>query len=163
MESSRSKEERGRETSNISVNLIIEVVGKPPEHLVETLNGIIKKIDEEKGVKVLRKKINVPIPMKDRSDFFTSFAEIEIEIEEILQLAMVAMKYMPAHVEIVYPELIALTNNGWNEIFQEFLAQLHGYDEITRITQVEKKILENQLKRITGKIPPDEKPKLNDD
>ena len=163
MESSRSKEERGRETSNISVNLIIEVVGKPPEHLVETLNGIIKKIDEEKGVKVLRKKINAPIPMKDRSDFFTSFAEIEIEIEEILQLAMVAMKYMPAHVEIVYPELIALTNNGWNEIFQEFLAQLHGYDEITRITQVEKKILENQLKRITGKIPPDEKPKLNDD
>ena len=99
--------------------------------------------------------------MKDRPEFFTSFAEVEIDVEEILQLAMVAMKYMPAHVEIVYPELLALTNNGWNEIFQEFLAQLHGYDEITRITQVEKKILEDQLKKLAGvmKKSDDSKPK----
>ncbi len=162
MESSRSKEERSRETHKINASLIIEVIGKPPEHLLETLQSIINKIDEEKGVSVLQKKINSPIPMKDRPEFFTSFAEIEIEVEEILQLAFVSMKYMPAHLEIIYPELIALTNNGWNELFIEFLSQLHGYDEITRIAQVEKKILEDQLKRLSGKIPKDQKPKLDE-
>ena len=71
----------GEETKKIRAMLIFEVIGRPPEHLTETLNEIIKKIDEEKGVSVKEKKINEPILMKDQKDFYTGFAEIEIEIE----------------------------------------------------------------------------------
>ena len=60
-------------------------------------------------------------------------------------------KYMPAHIEIVYPELIALTNGGWNYIFNELTRRLHGYDEVTRVTQVEKSILEKKLREMLGK------------
>jgi len=105
------------ETKNIRVMMVIEVIGRPPEHLTETLNNIIKQIDEEKGVDVKEKKMGAPVLMKDQKDFYTSFAEIEIEVEEILDLAMLMFKYMPAHVEIISPELIALKNNGCNEIF----------------------------------------------
>jgi len=137
---------REMETKGINAMMIIEVIGRPPEHLTETLNKIISQIDEEKGVNVKEKKVNEPVLMKDQKDFYTSFAEVGIEVEEILGLAMLMFKYMPAHIEIISPELIALTNNGWNDILNELARRLHGYDEIARIIQVEKNILEKKLK-----------------
>ncbi|GBE19954.1 MAG TPA: hypothetical protein ENG87_00220 [Candidatus Pacearchaeota archaeon] len=139
-----------RETRGIKAALIIEVVGRPPEHLIDTLKTIIKRIDEEKNVVVKSKKINEPKLMKDNKDFYTSFAEIEVEVEEILYLAVLMFKYMPAHVEVIEPELIALTNNGWNDIFNEITRRLHGYDEVAKILQFERGILEKRFREALG-------------
>ena len=136
------------ETKGIKALLIIDVIGKPPEHLTETLNNIIKKIDDEKGVDVISKKLNEPTLMKDQKNFYTSFAEVEVEVEEIFGLIILMFKYMPAHIEIIYPELIALTNNGWNDVLNELTRRLHGYDEIARIVNVEKSILEKKLRGV---------------
>ena len=145
------------EGKGIRAMMVLEVIGKPPEHLVETLEELIKKIDEEKGVKVIEKKINEPVVIKDpktgeenKPGFYTTFAEIEVEVEDILYLAVLMFKYMPSHIEIIEPELIALTNSGWNDIFNELTRRLHGYDEVTRVLQVERNILEQKLKAILG-------------
>ena len=135
----------------INVRMILEVAGRPPEHLTNTLGEMIGKIDEEKGVSVENKKINEPVIMKDQKDFYTSFAEVEIRIEEISILSALVLKYMPAHVEIIEPELIAFTNNGWNDIFNEFLRRLHHYDEVARVIQTEKMVLENKLRSLMPK------------
>lgn len=149
-----------RETKGIKAVLIIEVLGRPPEHLTETLNNLINKIDAEKNVSVQSKKINEPKPMKDQKEFYTSFAEVEVEVEEILYLAILMFKYMPAHIEIIYPELIALTNNGWNDILNELTRRLHGYDEVAKILQFEKAVLEKKLREaLEGKTNVEEKPK----
>jgi|TARA_Y100000310_G_scaffold141354_1_gene140788 hypothetical protein len=139
------------ETKNIRAVMIIEVLGKPPEHLTETLNDLVKKIDDEKGVSVKTKKINEPTLVKDQKDFYTGFAEVEVEIEEILYLAVLMFKYMPAHIEIIYPELIVLSNNGWNDILNEITRRLHGYDEVARVIQLEKNILEKRLREVLDK------------
>lgn len=136
------------ETKGIKALLIIDVIGRPPKHLTETLTNIVKKIDDEKGVKVVAKKLSEPTLMKDQKDFYTSFADVEVEVEEIFDLVILMFKYMPAHIEILYPELIALTNNGWNEILNELTRRLHGYDEIARIVNVEKSILEKKLREV---------------
>ena len=136
------------EKKDISVVFILEIIGRPKEHLTETLDKIIKELDEEKRVNVTSKKINEPILMKDQKDFYTSFAEVEIEIEKILDLAILIFKYMPAHVEIIYPEIIALQNNDWNDILNELARRLHGYDEVARIIQTEKVILEKKLRDV---------------
>jgi hypothetical protein len=139
-----------KETHGISAVMILEVIGKPPEHLTEALNKIIDEIGKENGVKVAGKKINEPILAKDSKDFYTTFAEVEVEVEEILHLAILMFKYMPANIEIIYPEFIVLTNSGWNDILNELARRLHGYDEITRVTQIEKNILEKKLREVLG-------------
>ena len=115
------------ETLKIKAIIMLEVIGKPPEHLIETLESLIKQLDEEKGVNVKSKDIKEPVLMKEKveitdsgkkkeekpkEDFYTTFAEIEIEVEEISSFAYVIFRYMPAHIEIISPELIALTNCG---------------------------------------------------
>lgn len=153
----------GEETKGIRAVFVLEIIGRPPEHLIESLNKIIDAIDEEKGVSVREKKINEPKEMEKQKGFYMTFAEIEVEIEEILHLAILMFKYMPAHIEILSPELIVLSNNGWNDILNELTRRLHGYDEIARVIQMERAILEKKLREVLEsqkvKVQKEKKPK----
>ena len=137
----------------VSVIMILDIIGRPPEHLVESLEKIIEEMGKEKGVTLKSKQIKEPTVMKDQKDFYTTFAEIEVEVDEILYLAILMFKYMPAHIEIIQPELIALSNNGFNDILNELARRLHGYDEIARIMQIEKQILLKKIQELGGEIP----------
>jgi len=136
------------ETKGIQAMLIFEIIGRPAENLVKTLEEIIKRIDEEKGVEVKSKDIKEPTTIKDQKDFFTTFAEVEVEVEEILYLVLLMFKYMPAHIEVVSPELIALTNNGWGEILSELTRRLHAYDEVSRVLQFQNKQMQEKLEKL---------------
>ena len=136
--------------TKITAMMILEAIGTPPEHLTEALNNLIAEVEKEKGVTITNKSLSEPILTKDRKDLYTAFVELEIEVEEIVHIAILMFKYMPAHIEIISPELIALTNNGWNDIFNELTRRLHGYDEIARVIQVEKSILEKKLREVLG-------------
>lgn len=143
-----SLDRKERETKGIRAEIILEVIGRPKEHLIQTLEELIKEMDKEKGVSVKNKKINEPVPLKERKEFYTTFAEIEIEVEEILYLAVIMFKYMPAHVEVIEPELIALTNNGWSDILSELTRRLHGYEEVARVLQFKNKEMEIKLQEL---------------
>ncbi len=132
----------------ITAILMLEILGRPPEHLKKTLENIIEKMSQEKGVKIISKRIHEAVPLKERKDFFTSFAEIEVEVDGILYLAMLMFKYMPAHIDILSPENIILKNNEISEVMNELTRRLHGYDEVARVIQAEKKILETKMKNM---------------
>jgi len=134
--------------------MLLEVIGKPPEHLVTTLEKLIESLNNEKGVSIQKKEIKEPMPVKDKAgnpvknNFYTTFAEVEIDLDEINSLAYIMFRYMPAHVEILSPEHIAFTNNDLNELFNELSRRLHGYDEVARVLQTEKNILEKKLREL---------------
>ena len=135
----------------IKAVLILEIIGKPADYLTTTLEDIIKKIGEEQGVQIIEKKIKEPIEMEKKKGFFTSFAEVEVDVEDILYLAILMFRYMPSHIEVVSPEEVTLTNRGWSDIFSELVRKLHSYDEVVAVLQMEKKILENKLREVLGK------------
>ena len=147
----KNSDERIFGKNKILSTLIFEIIGKPPEYLIETLEDIIKQMNEEKGVKVINKKINEPVVMKENKEFYTTFAEVDLEVEEISQLAIIMFKYMPAHIEILEPETIELSNNGWTDILSELTRRLHGYDEIAKVMQIQNEQLQNKLKELLSK------------
>jgi hypothetical protein len=134
--------------TKIRAALVFEIIGHPKEFLIETLEKIIEEINKEKGTKVVDKKINEPIFMKDRTDFYTDFAEVEVEVDEIFNLVILMFKYMPSHVEVISPENIFLSNSGWTDMMTEITRRLHAYDEMAKILTNEKMILEAKLREI---------------
>ena len=132
----------------VCATMVLETIGRPAEYLTQTLNEIVEKISKEQGTKVKNSKINPPVILKEHNNFYSSFAEIDVETENILYLVILVFKYMPAHVEIISPQIINLTNFEWGDILSEIARKLQGYDEIVRITQNEKVILENKLREI---------------
>jgi len=141
-------ERDSRETTGITAIIILEVIGKPPEHLTLALEELSEKIGAEKGVKINSKKMNEPVLMKDQKDFYTTFTEIEVEVDDVMTLNLIMFKYMPAHIEVVSPELVTLTNNGWNEIFNELVRKLHGYDEVVRVVQAQNALMQRKMKEL---------------
>ncbi len=139
----------------ISAVIIFEALGKPQEHLAEFLKDISKKIGEEKGVKVVRENLGEPILAKDQKELYTSFLELDMEFDKIHNLVAVLFKYMPAHVDISYPEKSIMSHGDWNEVSNEILRRLHAYDEVVRVMQIERAVLENKLKDILNKTKKD--------
>ncbi len=136
----------------VNAVIILDIIGRPPEHLVESLEMIIENIGKEKGVTIKSKQIKEPVLMKDQKNFYTTFAEIEVEVDEILYLTILMFKYMPAHIEIISPEIIALSNSGFNDILNELVRRLHGYDELARVMQVEKQVLLKKIQELGGDL-----------
>jgi len=137
--------------TKIRAMFVVEILGRPPEYLTETLNKIVGEIKEEKGVQVKEVKINEPTLMKDQKDFYTSFAEVDVETDNVLYLTILMFKYMPAYVEIISPQNISLTNSDLGDVINELTRRLHGYEEIARVLQTEKSILEAKLRESLGK------------
>jgi len=136
------------ETKKIAAVFILEAIGKPAEHVTEVLKNLSDKFAEEKAVKIIETKVNEPQEMKDQEGIYTNFVEMEFEVEKIVDLIFLIFKYMPAHVEITHPEKITIANSDMNMALNELTRRLHGYDEIARIIQVEKNVLEKKLKAI---------------
>lgn len=133
----------------VIVNLILEVLGRPPEHLKETLEKLLEGIKKEKGVLSLNSKtIKEPVLVKDQNNLYVSFADFEIEIESLVTLTFIVFKYMPAHIEVVYPEKLSLSNNEWNMVLNEITRKIHTYDEVTRVVQMQNNMLQEKIKEL---------------
>ena len=136
----------------IRTQIIIEILGKPQEYVMEMLDKMLKQMDEEKGVKVIGHFISEIKKVDESSDFFSGFMDIELETETLDYLMVVCFKYMPAHIEIITPEIVSLKNNEMNAFFNELVRRLHAYDEIARVLQIQNQELEYALGKLQKKV-----------
>jgi len=151
----------------IHASLIIEILGRPKENVKEAIQTIATRLGAEKGVKVIKKELHEPAPVKDSKDLFTTFAEIEVELESLGNYFGILFAYMPSHIEIIKPEKFSLMNSELNELGNNLVQRLHNYDAITKKAVVESQTLAKKLQEVaphlfekaqSGKVK-EEKPK----
>ncbi len=138
----------------IKAKLIIEMVGRPAEHMQQAMIGLVDKLGTEKGLKFIDKKVNEPTPVENADGFFTSFAELDINFESITNFFGIIFSYMPAHVEIYEPERFKLEAFNLNEMANYIVTRLHRNEGIMKTLMGEREILIKQLAYIKngGKI-----------
>lgn len=149
----------------INVSLIIEILGKPKDHVKDAMESIVTKIAAEKGVKVLDKRYHEPTPI-EKSDLFTTFAELEVEFDALENFFGIIFAYMPSHIEITRPEKLVLTNSDLNTLGNALTQRLHNYDSITKKLTGDNRILSDKLKEIAPhlfkQVPKKEEPAPED-
>mgnify|MGYP001589599806 CR=1 FL=1 len=133
---------------------IYEILGRPPEHIKETLGQFIDKLGEIKGVKLLGKKIHEPhaIEDKDSKDIYTTFGEAELEIDDINIAFAIVFHMLPANIEVLEPSEIRLRNFEMGSLLTELAVRIHKYDEIAKGLTLENNILKNKLMEIEQRI-----------
>ncbi len=164
------------ENSKIEVSFIIEMLGKPKEHLKNTLERLIEKLGNETGVKIINKTIHEPKKLernldekqkeiiekiKEKTkhdstihvteDLFITFAEIEAEFENLENLLFVTFNYMPSNVEIIKPESFIIKNSYFGDLLTGIILRLHKYDEIAKKLTIDKAIIEGKLRELIEK------------
>ena|SRR3989344_2490396 len=136
----------------IQALLVIEILGRPPEHIKEALNTLVVKLGSEKGVRITNKNYYDPVPAKDSDSLFTTFAEIEVEFDSIENYFGILFAYMPSHVEVIYPEKITLTNSHLNEFANILVRRLHDYDAIAKKLVFERDVMMEKLKEVAPNL-----------
>lgn len=133
-------------------NLILEILGRPQEHVKETLNTLAVRLGSEKGVKVTNTHYHDPIPAENSDSLFSAFAELDVEFESLEALYTILFSYLPAHIEIISPESLSQSNNDLNDLTNAILKRMHDYDAITKKALYERELLLKKLKEVAPEI-----------
>ena len=131
--------------SSITAKFILEILGRPAEHLTSSLNELVDKMGSEKGIKIISKEVHKPKAVEKTDNLWTAFADIEMEFETLQHFFNAVMMYMPAHVEIVEPESFRINAFEMNELANFLVARLHNYDAVAKKLMGEQEILISKL------------------
>jgi hypothetical protein len=122
----------------IHVFLVLEILGRPKEHVKEALNTLVVRMGSEKGVKIINKTYHDPVPVEGSKELFTAFAEVGLELESLSEYLGIVFAYMPSNIEVVKPEKLVLTKSDLNQLANTLTQRLHNYDAITKQTIAER-------------------------
>jgi hypothetical protein len=136
----------------VCATVIFEVMGRPAEFLVESLEGIIKKISEEKGTRLVKNKIHEPQEVGDRKGVFSTFCEADLEFDSPDALFMLVFNYMPANVEVTEPAEWSFKINEFNIFLNELLRKLHQYDSLAKAFILEKNNMQAYIADLQEKL-----------
>ena len=132
----------------ISAVMIVEALGKPKEHLVETLESVAKDIGEEEDIILTHKKVHEPKEIEKQPGLFSNFVELEVESTKPMALAALMFKYMPSHTEIIEPEKMTFSNHEYSDMLSEISRRLHKVDEVVRMMDLDRRMLQKQIEKL---------------
>jgi hypothetical protein len=136
--------------NKVLAKVIVEVVGTPKDHVENSVKLVLDNIKKEKGIKPIKMKIFKP---KAVDNYFSSFAELELEFSNPAALLGMCFDYMPSSVEIVRPEKLNMDSNGLASLLNDLLLKLHNISMNVRKLNIENNNLrlnsEALLKNIT--------------
>tara|TARA_Y100000034_G_C6897831_1_gene414384 strand:+ start:2697 stop:3224 length:528 start_codon:yes stop_codon:yes gene_type:complete len=133
-------------SDKILANIVIELLGRPKEHLQEAMETHIVKLGSEKGVSIKNKTIHPAVEAQDSKTLFTTFAEVEVEFDSIENYLGIIFAYLPANIEIIKPENLSLSNAHFNDLGNMILQRVHNYDAVAKNMIAEREYLINILK-----------------
>jgi hypothetical protein len=133
----------------IRAQFIFEMLGKPAEHLNETLKELIDKMDEQKGIQIVSNVIHEPKPFEEEGSqvegLFTTFADVELELDNTELLIAVTLNMLPAHVEVIEPSELRFSNFDLSKILSELTIKMHKYDEVAKALTIQRGQLMNKI------------------
>lgn len=141
--------------NKIRARFIFEMLGKPPEHIKEELEKHVKSLENE-DVKIISKKIHEPKLLENEkacaNGLYTSFAEVELEIDNLNLVFAIVIRMLPSHIEIIDPSEINLKNFDLSAICSDLAIKLHKYDEVAKILMMERDNFARQLNAIRENV-----------
>ena len=139
---------------NIKALFTFEILGRPPEHIKETMGQLIDKLGELPGITINRKDIHEPKPIKDENsrDLFTTFSEVEVVGKDMESIITIVFHAMPSHIEIIEPSEFGFRNFDFTNLLSALTVKLHRYDEIAKSITMERNILINRVKEMQARL-----------
>lgn len=121
-----------------SIRAIIEIMGYPEEHVKEIANKILETLKKEQNIKLKSDYIAETIQKKQ---IYSTFIEIEAEVENYVHLNYFCFNYGPSSIEILDTEKVTLTTRELNAAMNDLLQKLHEQNLLLSKLFAENKLL----------------------
>ena len=118
--------------------MIVEMAGRPAEHLTTALEehiGVLNKVDD---ITVHSIKVSEPVEIKMEEDMqgdvmFTAFAEADFEADSFSRLSETMFDFMPSSVEVIEPSKISMDTSESTALLNNISGRMHRYDDIMKM------------------------------
>jgi len=146
--------------NKIKIIVIYEILGRPKEYIKTTLEQLIDRIGENTGIKIIERKVHEPHLLdeekiknvEDNKEVFSTFAEVELEVDNLIIVFNLILNTLPSSIEIIKPSELILKNFDLNSVLSELAIKLHRYDETAKYLLLEKNQMINFIKETNNKI-----------
>lgn len=132
----------------IQANFVLEMLGRPKENVESSMTALINELSRDKGIKLINKALHEAVPAEKSKDLFTTFCELLVEFDTTEDLLQTVFKYLPANVDVIRPEKLAISNHDFNFLTNRLAQKLHQYDAIVKNTLMQRDILARKLKEV---------------
>ena len=132
------------EQTHIRCKIIIEVLGKPKEHIEKTIRTYVDKIKDDSNLIVLKSEF---ADAQEKGDLWATFVELELIIKGIPKLIAFCFDYMPSSVEILKPEEFSMKKSTVEDLLNDLQARLHQVDMIVKQQKIENEFLKHNLNK----------------
>ena len=129
----------------IVFRVVIEVLGKPKEHVEASLKKYLENLKEDKKYTVTREDI-AELKKHEESDLWMIFAELELNTEKVDDLIDFCFEYMPSLIEIIEPNKLSMETGEVSSFLNDLQAKLHSVDMVAKQLKAEN----DMLKQNTG-------------
>src|SRR3989338_4265862 len=93
----------------IRFRAILEVLGRPKEHVENTIKTLVAKAKERHDVSVINEKF---ADIREEGKLFSTFVELEIVAKGTNNLSAFCFDFMPSSIEVDKPDQVILRNAG---------------------------------------------------
>ncbi|MBU1205071.1 MAG: hypothetical protein KKA61_04560 [Nanoarchaeota archaeon] len=126
----------------ILTRIIIEIVGKPKEHIEKALRIVVEKIKEQRDIKIVEEQL---FNAEKQNEMFSTFAELGILFKDIQTLMGFCFDFMPSSIEILDPKKLGFDSNNFAGLINDLLARLHQINLKVVQNNAEKKALKKNM------------------
>ena len=123
----------------IQCRVLLEMIGKPKEHIEKSIKEVIENIKKDEEMIVVDEKI-AEIKKKDMEgkedglikDMWATFAEMDILFKDLTKITYFSFEYMPSSIEISEPQELKMRAIELSEFFNDLQARLHEVNMIAK-------------------------------
>jgi len=126
----------------ITIKALIEIVGFPEAHVNETMEKVVEKLEKENGIRIINKKIGKAEKVKE---MFSSFADLELDMDDIENLMSFCFNYLPSSVEIQDVTELTIKTKNLTGSLNDMLGKIHEYNHLLTNIHAENIMLKQKL------------------
>ncbi len=128
-------------SNKVKVRAIIELAGRPKEHVENSMKLLIDKLKTQEDLKVEEAEIFDAKKLVEEGSMYTIFAEIVLDAQDLIALSRFCFDYTPSSIEILEPEQLKVDAAIANNFLNDLLGRLHETDMVLKNVRAEHKAL----------------------
>ena len=168
-------EDKGQH-AHIRCRTIIEVLGKPKEHVEKSLREYVQHIREDSELVVLNEEYSEAKEIekhaanhpeerqqnkiahmasddasekdKKSNNLWSQFVELDLVVKGTQKLISFCFEYMPSSIEVAKPESLGMTSRELSSFLNDLQARLHNVDMVVKQLKAENDFLRLNMNAI---------------
>lgn len=139
----------------IYCRVLIEIVGKPKEHVEKSIKTMVEKIKKEEGIKVMDEHVaeaeKREMATKEKDvipEMWATFAEMEMLFDDLTTITYFCFEYMPSSIEVLEPQKLAFEALNFSSFLNNLQGRLHEVDLLTKQMKNQGDFLDKNMKSL---------------